>query len=141
MELAEAVASKSPAATRLSKHTMNTIEDMSLRDGYRYEQDMTAIIRQDGGCAPAWAAFREKRAPCVPGPLSALFLTASSSLFSAVLIYDRPQWSLSHVRVLDLSRILAAPGPARSSPTWAPTSSRSNGPAPATTPAPGVLRS
>ncbi|MBL8304556.1 MAG: enoyl-CoA hydratase/isomerase family protein, partial [Ideonella sp.] len=44
MEMAATIAAKSPVSTRLGKHTLNVIEDMSLRDGYRYEQDMTAAI-------------------------------------------------------------------------------------------------
>ena len=44
MELARTIASKSPVSTRMIKHTLNVIEDMSLRDGYRYEQDQTAAI-------------------------------------------------------------------------------------------------
>jgi len=48
LALAATIASKRPAATRLAKHTLNTIEDMSLRDGYRYEQDMTAILAKGG---------------------------------------------------------------------------------------------
>ena len=39
--MAKVIASKSPVSTRMGKHTLNTIEDVSLRDGYRYEQDMT----------------------------------------------------------------------------------------------------
>ena len=37
---------KSPVSTRMIKHTLNVIENMSLRDGYRYEQDMTGQIGQ-----------------------------------------------------------------------------------------------
>ena len=44
LEIARTIASKSPVSTRMGKHTLNVIEDMSLRDGYRYEQDMTAQI-------------------------------------------------------------------------------------------------
>jgi enoyl-CoA hydratase/carnithine racemase len=67
LELARAIASKSPVATRMSKHTLNTIEDMSLRDGYRYEQDMTAAIAKTEDAKEAQAAFREKRAPVFSG--------------------------------------------------------------------------
>jgi len=67
LELARAIASKSPVATRMSKHTLNTIEDMSLRDGYRYEQDMTASIAKTDDAKEAQAAFREKRAPVFSG--------------------------------------------------------------------------
>jgi len=61
MEIATTIASKSPLSTRMGKHTLNTIEDMSLRDGYRYEQDMTAVIARSDDAREAQAAFREKR--------------------------------------------------------------------------------
>jgi enoyl-CoA hydratase/carnithine racemase len=67
MELAATIASKSPVSTRMGKHTLNTIEDMSLRDGYRYEQDMTALIGKTEDAKEAQAAFREKRAPVFKG--------------------------------------------------------------------------
>lgn len=61
--LATTMASKSPLSIRLSKQTMNAIEDMSLRDGYRYEQDMTAAIARTEDAKEAQRAFLEKRAP------------------------------------------------------------------------------
>ncbi len=67
LELARSIASKSPISTRMAKHTMNVIEDMSLRDGYRYEQDMTAIIARTDDAREAQAAFREKRAAVFTG--------------------------------------------------------------------------
>ncbi len=67
MELARTMAAKSPVSTRMGKHTLNTIEDMSLRDGYRYEQDMTAMIGRTDDAKEAQAAFREKRAPVFTG--------------------------------------------------------------------------
>jgi len=67
LEIAQTIASKSPIATRMGKHTLNTIEDMSLRDGYRYEQDMTATISKTEDAKEAQAAFREKRAPSFKG--------------------------------------------------------------------------
>jgi len=67
LELARTIASKSPVSTRLGKHTLNVIEDMSLRDGYRYEQDMTAMIGKSADAKEAQAAFREKRAPVFTG--------------------------------------------------------------------------
>jgi len=67
LELAQEIASKSPLSTRLAKHTLNTIEDMSLRDGYRYEQDMTATIAKTEDAQEARLAFAEKRAPVFKG--------------------------------------------------------------------------
>jgi enoyl-CoA hydratase/carnithine racemase len=67
LEIAATIASKSPVSTRMGKHTLNTIEDMSLRDGYRYEQDMTALIAKTEDAKEAQAAFREKRAPRFQG--------------------------------------------------------------------------
>ena len=67
IDLARTIASKSPVSTRMIKHTLNTIEDMSLRDGYRYEQDMTAAIAKTDDAKEAQAAFREKRPPTFTG--------------------------------------------------------------------------
>ena len=67
LEIARTVASKSPVSTRMGKHTLNVIEDMSLRDGYRYEQDMTAQIGKSDDAKEAQRAFAEKRAPVFTG--------------------------------------------------------------------------
>lgn len=67
LALAATIAAKSPVSTRMGKHTMNVIEDMSLRDGYRYEQDMTAAIGLTEDAQEAQAAFREKRTPVFQG--------------------------------------------------------------------------
>ena len=67
MAVARQIASKSPAAIRLAKRTLNTIEDMSLRDGYRYEQNMTTELGDHPDSAEAQAAFREKRKPRFSG--------------------------------------------------------------------------
>jgi enoyl-CoA hydratase len=67
LEIARTIASKSPVSTRMIKHTLNVIEDMSLRDGYRYEQDQTAAIARTDDAKEAQLAFREKRAPVFTG--------------------------------------------------------------------------
>jgi len=67
LELATTIASKSPVSTRMGKHTLNVIEDMSLRDGYRYEQDMTAQIAKTDDAKEAQRAFAEKRPPVFTG--------------------------------------------------------------------------
>jgi enoyl-CoA hydratase/carnithine racemase len=67
LEIARTIASKSPVSTRMGKHTLNVIEDMSLRDGYRYEQDMTATIGKTEDAKEAQLAFKEKRTPVFKG--------------------------------------------------------------------------
>jgi enoyl-CoA hydratase len=67
MEMARVIASKSPLATRLAKDSMRTIENMTLRDGYIYEQGNTAKLVQSRDAAEAVAAFVEKRAPIFEG--------------------------------------------------------------------------
>jgi enoyl-CoA hydratase len=67
LAIAKTIASKSPVSTRMGKHTLNVIEDMSLRDGYRYEQDMTAAIGKSDDAKEAQLAFKEKRAPIFKG--------------------------------------------------------------------------
>ena len=67
LAMAEEIAAKSPIASTLAKQTLNAIEDMSLRDGYRYEQDMTAAISRTEDAQEAKRAFLEKRAPVFVG--------------------------------------------------------------------------
>ena len=67
LALATTIANKSPLSIRLAKQTLNAIEDMSLRDGYRYEQDMTAAIARTDDAKEAQRAFLEKRAPVFSG--------------------------------------------------------------------------
>jgi enoyl-CoA hydratase len=67
LEIAATIAAKSPVSTRMGKHTLNVIEEMSLRDGYRYEQDMTAQISKTEDAKEAQRAFAEKRAPVFVG--------------------------------------------------------------------------
>lgn len=65
--LATEIASKSPIAIRLAKHAMNTIEFMSLRDGYRFEQNMTGELSKYEDSREAMRAFVEKRLPVFKG--------------------------------------------------------------------------
>ena len=59
MGMAQEIASKSPVAVRLAKHAMNTIEFMTLRDGYRFEQNMTAELSKYEDSKEAMRAFVE----------------------------------------------------------------------------------
>ena len=63
----ENIAAKSPIAIRLAKHAMNTIEFMDLRDGYRFEQNMTHELTGSEDAKEAARAFVEKRKPVFKG--------------------------------------------------------------------------
>ena len=67
MEIAREIASRSPVAMRLAKHSLNTIEEMSLRDGYRFEQNMTVELGKTEDSKEAIRAFVEKRKPLFKG--------------------------------------------------------------------------
>ena len=59
--LAQIIADKSPLAIKLAKHAMNTIEFMDLRDGYRFEQNLTVQLSEHPDAKKATAAFLQKR--------------------------------------------------------------------------------
>lgn len=63
MKIAREIASKSPAALRLAKRAINTVETMSLKDGYRFEQNLTVEMTQHEDSKEAMRAFLEKRQP------------------------------------------------------------------------------
>jgi len=65
--MAADIASKSPIAMMLAKHALNAIEEMSLRDGYRFEQSMTGELGKYEDSKEAMKAFAEKRAPVFKG--------------------------------------------------------------------------
>ncbi len=67
MALAKEIAAKSQPADVIAKHALNAIEDMSLRDGYRFEQTMTVEVGRTDDSAEATRSFLEKKEPVFKG--------------------------------------------------------------------------
>ena len=67
LDIAREIAERSPLAMRLAKHSLNAIEEMSLRDGYRFEQNMTVELSKSEDSKEAMRAFVEKRKPNFSG--------------------------------------------------------------------------
>ena len=67
MEEACIIAAKMPKGIRLAKEGLNMIEWMDLKNGYRFEQTRTAILRKTDDAVEAKRAFLERRAPVFKG--------------------------------------------------------------------------
>jgi len=67
MKIAREIASKSPLAMRYAKDDANTVEEMSVRDAYRYEQNITVALSKTEDAREAQLAFIEKRKPQFKG--------------------------------------------------------------------------
>jgi enoyl-CoA hydratase len=67
LDLARDIAAKSPLAVRHIKRTLNTIEEMPVRDAYRYEQSVTVELSHTEDAQEAQRAFVEKRKPQFKG--------------------------------------------------------------------------
>jgi enoyl-CoA hydratase len=61
--LATVMAGKSPLGLRLAKESLNRVEDLGLKDGYRTEQDYTQRITKFSDSAEARRSYLEKRDP------------------------------------------------------------------------------
>jgi enoyl-CoA hydratase len=61
--LAQVIATKSPIGLRLAKESLNRVEDLGLKDGYRLEQDYTGRLTRYHDSAEARRAYLEKREP------------------------------------------------------------------------------
>ena len=67
MKIAREIAAKSPLAMRYAKEDANTVEEMSIRDAYRYEQNITVALSKTEDAREAQMAFIEKRKPVFKG--------------------------------------------------------------------------
>lgn len=67
LALAAELAAKSPLAIQLIKDSFNLVENLTLRDGYRFEQDMTTKLGRTEDAQEAKRAFVEKRQPVFVG--------------------------------------------------------------------------
>jgi enoyl-CoA hydratase len=67
MKIARSIASKSPLAMLYAKEDANMVEDMTLRDGYRLEQNITLKLSRTEDSKEAQRAFNEKRPPVFKG--------------------------------------------------------------------------
>jgi enoyl-CoA hydratase len=67
LEIAREIAAKSPLAVRQIKRTLNAIEEMLVRDAYRFEQSVTVELSKTEDAREAQRAFLEKRPPVFKG--------------------------------------------------------------------------
>ncbi len=67
MAEARVIASKMPLGVQMVKSNLNLIENMDIKNGYRYEQSQTAILSKTEDSAEAKRAFAEKRQPVWKG--------------------------------------------------------------------------
>lgn len=63
LAMAAEIAAKSPVALARNKQAFNTVEEMSLREGYRFEQGVSAELSLTEDTREAQRAFAEKRKP------------------------------------------------------------------------------
>lgn len=61
MEIAHEIAAKNPAAVARIKRAFNTVEEMPMRDGYRYEQGISADLSLTAEAREAQRTFATRR--------------------------------------------------------------------------------
>jgi enoyl-CoA hydratase len=67
LDIARDIAGKSPLAIRHIKRALNTIEELPVRDAYRFEQTVTVELSHTEDAREAQRAFVEKRKPLFKG--------------------------------------------------------------------------
>jgi enoyl-CoA hydratase len=67
MTIAREIAAKSPLSVQAAKRSFGLVEEMPLRDGYRYEQSQTVALSETEDFREARRASAEKRPPVFTG--------------------------------------------------------------------------
>ena len=67
LEDARLIAAKMPRGVKMAKAALNVIEQLDLKNGYRFEQTQTAILVRTEDAIEAKRAFAEKRPPVFTG--------------------------------------------------------------------------
>ena len=67
LDIARVIAAKSPVAVQAAKRGFNTVGEMPVREGYRYEQSITVALSHSEDAREAQRAFVEKRNPVFTG--------------------------------------------------------------------------
>lgn len=67
LEIARNIAAKSPVAVAYAKEGISMLESLTLRDGYRWEQNNTTKLSKTEDALEARTAVMEKRAPVFKG--------------------------------------------------------------------------
>lgn len=67
LEVARKIAKKSPIAIKMAKKSLNTIEYMDLKEGYKYEQGLSSELSGYEDSKEAVRAFFDKRDPIFNG--------------------------------------------------------------------------
>ena len=67
MAVAAEIASKAPLGIKYAKNSLNMVELMPAKDGYRFEQNFTYELAKTEDSQEARRAFAEKRRPVFKG--------------------------------------------------------------------------
>jgi enoyl-CoA hydratase len=65
--IAREIAGKAPLAVQAAKRSFQVTENLTIHDGYRFEQSQTVALAATEDTQEAWRAFAEKRAPVFKG--------------------------------------------------------------------------
>ena len=109
LNIAREIASKSGVATRLAKHALNQIEELSLRDGYRFEQTMTGQLLASEDHKEAILAFQREARAGIRAPVVDIIWRGASGLIQLAADHRDRERRLSRAELC--IRELALRGP------------------------------